>query len=218
MHARKFATGFFGVLWLVQPVWAEQESERIRQQIAQSGLSENIETISNYYSGIQQKLSGSIERAKPMDEQEMSRVQSTLQTLTSLNGRNSLATQMPDEPLPNRGTTVSGSLNRFDRDPFAITREMIDGSAQLEASLDFVPIEKPVFTVPSMTLRGLVRKPDGEMAALLEIEDLGVRVVREGDTIGLQSRGDEAAIRIKEVNALQVIVEAGKVGKVIVVR
>jgi hypothetical protein len=104
-----------------------------------------------------------------------------------------------------------------DRNPFAATGRMTgQGSYASRSGLDFTPSEQSG-GMPKMYLRGHLQGPDGKAMALLEIEGGGVYMVREKDTVGLQELGIEQAIRIKKITRLHVVVEAGSLGRLIIV-
>lgn len=105
------------------------------------------------------------------------------------------------------------------RNPFAPTGRIISsvknggGSA---ANLALQPIQK-ASSIPRMHLRGLVSDESGQ-AALLEIGGAGVYLVREGDTVGLYETGSNAVVRVREINRLNMVVEAGSLGQLFIVR
>ena len=115
-------------------------------------------------------------------------------------------------------------------------RRISTGNLGIEG-VQFVPAEAATLgrDLPNMRLRGLIRsamrkstdvfgvaagkKPaQSHKAALLEIEGAGVFVVREGDTVGLHDLGRSAVLKVIRVNELSVVVEAGSLGQVIIVR
>lgn len=115
------------------------------------------------------------------------------------------------------------AATELDRDPFAVSTTLQDAVTGPVA-----PRKKstgPVFTsstgpanIPKMFLRGQLTGKDGELVALVEIDKGGVHIVREGDTIGLQQLGLDSVIRVKEINRLQVVIESGSLGRLIIVR
>ena len=69
-----------------------------------------------------------------------------------------------------------------------------------------------------MKLRGIIRREGEKIAALLEIKGGGTHVVREEDTVGLNELGQDAVVRIKKINRLNLVVEVGSLGQVMIVR
>jgi hypothetical protein len=207
----------------------QQESDFI-QGIKDSSLGKNLEILDDYYQQLGKKLQNSDAGDTPQKtintKPRQSLKRDTPQKITRHD--KSMPTAPPgsvdnlfikakQKRTQTGGFQIKSNAKFRGRDPFAITEEMVRGDPSLYASLDFLVDEKPKFTVPAMTIKGLIMGEDGLYAAVLDIEGYGEKVVRKGDTIGLQGSGD-AAIRIKEITRLQIIVEAGKVGKVIVVR
>lgn len=115
----------------------------------------------------------------------------------------------------------SGDAGSEARDPFSWSRKLM-GQAERPAApgrfgTDFTPLEPQSGGLPKMHLRGHVQGADGRSVALLEIEGGGVHMVREKDTVGLHDLGFDSAIRIKKITRLQVTVEAGSLGRLIIV-
>lgn len=54
--------------------------------------------------------------------------------------------------------------------------------------------------LPKMKLKGLIRKPQGEVLALLDIAGIGIHIVRKGDTVSLGSSGTIKIITIKDLS------------------
>ncbi len=230
------------------PLFAETGQQRmeknksILQKIKESDLEVNLEVLDDYYEQLKGKtkvadmpatdtLKRVIKKTVVRDEvsEKGSQPIHTIKVNVDMEDKQSTRTTKRNAELDalfskakqkNKQAEIKSfqPSSRFSgRDPFSITEEMIKGDANLQASLDFLPNEQAKFTVPVMVMKGLVMAEDGQYMAVLDIEGYGIKVVRKGDTIGLQGSGD-AAIRIKEITRLQIIVEAGKIGKVIVVR
>ncbi|ABK98447.1 hypothetical protein Ppro_0817 [Pelobacter propionicus DSM 2379] len=116
-----------------------------------------------------------------------------------------------------RARSASGALQR---DPFSVTNRVRTQSERPPAFSPYGSEEGSVEqarTMPKMRLRGHLRGTDGRIAALLEIEGAGVYIVRERDTVGLHELGIDTAIRIKKINRLNMLVEAGSLGRMIIV-
>ena len=99
------------------------------------------------------------------------------------------------------------------RNPFALTDRLIRAANNGDFSL----MQKNSDEIPPMYLRGLIKGDDGDIVALLEIEK-AIHIVRAGDTVGLNDLGINTVIRIKKINRLNVIVETGTMGQLIIVR
>lgn len=122
--------------------------------------------------------------------------------------------------------------SRTERDPFALTPQTFLGVSKVEQAMEFVrrnqsstdtlvvPSSRRITAkdLPRMTLKGVADRGSGNLAALLKIEGIGVRVVRAGDTIGLQAVGKDTAIQVIKVDHHQIIVEAGDLKTAIVVQ
>lgn len=124
--------------------------------------------------------------------------------------------------LRNQFTTNSSAQNSVGfseqiRDPFAITPQMIDNeNFQVKRPVEFVPLTGNI-KLPKMNLRGVITNNDSNQAltALLEIEGLGVFVVREGDTVGLSTFGNgQDVILIESINRLSLVIRTGSYGGV----
>lgn len=119
----------------------------------------------------------------------------------------------PSGKVPDR----SGYLGES-RNPFAPTRQVATARrGGLPGELTLQPLQNAV-KLPKMRLRGVVNDGANQLAALLELEGIGVYVVREGDTVGLYEAGSNHVIQIQKINRLNLLVKAGSVGQIIVVR
>lgn len=101
------------------------------------------------------------------------------------------------------------------RDPFAVTGRLLQAASNDQSAL-FSPLPQ-AGKIPPMHLRGLIRDGDGGLAALLEINK-AIHIVRDGDTVGLHDLGINTVIRIRKINRLNIIVETGTLGQMIIVR
>jgi Tfp pilus assembly protein PilP len=73
--------------------------------------------------------------------------------------------------------------------------------------------------MPPLSLKGILKKSENEeMVALLKVGNKGVYLVRVGDTIGFREGVNDHVMRIKSIEHQSIIVEAGNLGQVIVVR
>ncbi|MET0089851.1 MAG: hypothetical protein ABW068_07485 [Candidatus Thiodiazotropha sp.] len=103
------------------------------------------------------------------------------------------------------------------RDPFAMTEALIRKSGTPGKELEFSPVNLKV-RIPKLSLKGVVNKGEGEMAALLDMAGYGTYVVREGDTLSLPDQGENSVIKIQRIDRLSLVVQVGLIGQVIVVR
>ncbi len=103
------------------------------------------------------------------------------------------------------------------RDPFSPTSRILQAASDGGGGVVFQPLQQKT-KIPRMYLRGLIEDVDGGVAAILEIEKGGVHIVREQDTIGLYEMGASSVIRVRKINRLNIVVEAGSLGQLIIVR
>lgn len=116
-------------------------------------------------------------------------------------------------------STESESSERYvtpvNRDPFAVTEVIRQSQKKGGAGIQFLPLSSSQ-GLPEMRLKGLVNKGSSQdMAALLEIEGMGVLVVREGDTVGLNAirrNQSNEVIQIESIKGLSLIVRYGVLG------
>jgi len=125
-------------------------------------------------------------------------------------------------PLRSQTSDMQGGIpfTTQGRDPFALTNKQM-AHAEKPPSFgasgsDWTPMELSG-KMPKMRLRGHIKEAGGKIAALLEIDGSGVYIVREKDTVGLQELGFDSALRIKKITRLHVLVEAGSLGRTIIV-
>lgn len=118
------------------------------------------------------------------------------------------------QPINTGNSLRSAAFTPAGRDPFAVTTAMLSNEGQqLKADIDFVPLQGNL-KIPNMRLKGIITgKGNKEMAALLEVDGLGVFVVREGDTVGLHGIGNgRDVIQIESISRLSLIVKSGSYG------
>jgi len=127
------------------------------------------------------------------------------------------------QPVP--AAQINPSSNAFIngvRDPFAITQEIAllsqenQSSPGAYANHDFKS-SGLAFTLPKLTMKGVVFKKQDPIA-LLEIGGNGVYMVRVGDEISFNPAMPKQVIKVKKISRLNVIVEVGTLGDLIVVR
>ncbi|OUS02447.1 hypothetical protein A9Q81_08680 [Gammaproteobacteria bacterium 42_54_T18] len=113
------------------------------------------------------------------------------------------------------------------RDPFSATKKIVDtgndgASSDDEGSAysgyDF---KSPGLAVklPKLSLKGVVYKQsESDPLALLDVAGHGVYMVRLEDEIGFNFSDPSQVIKIKKINRLNIVVEVGSLGDLIVVR
>lgn len=75
-------------------------------------------------------------------------------------------------------------------------------------------VAAPGAKTPAMVLKGLVNKK----LALLEIQGVGIYMVREGDSLSFNNNGENLVIKIDKIDSLSLNVKVGTLQEVIVVR
>jgi hypothetical protein len=110
------------------------------------------------------------------------------------------------------------------RNPFAVTEKLSRLAAQpsgkdspASSGPAFIP-QNQSLKLPKMRLRGRLKDESGDSVALLEIEGGGVYIVREGDDVGLHEFGNDSVLRIRKIDRLHVVVEAGTLKQLVIVR
>lgn len=104
-----------------------------------------------------------------------------------------------------------------DRDPFSPTPVILQAAKRYGSAGGFVPAQGPQ-SVPPLQLRGYLHSSDTTPGALLEVNGVGIYLVHVGDTISLQRQGGETVLKVREINKLNVLVEVGTLGHIVVVR
>lgn len=110
------------------------------------------------------------------------------------------------------------------RDPFTISDKMYQTSGAQGANRtrqEFVPFMSGG-GLPKMRVRGFVNNGPGKAMALLQIEgEDSVHLIREGDEIGLQHRGNgqpNSVLKVLKISASKVEVQTGGLRQVIIVQ
>lgn len=104
------------------------------------------------------------------------------------------------------------------RDPFAMTPELANAGAAPQTHLRFTPAPALDVKLPRMSLKGMIRGQEGDVAALLDIAGNGVHMVRVNDTISLHGIGRDVVVQVKAIDHLSLVIEVGSLGQVIIVR
>lgn len=124
---------------------------------------------------------------------------------------------MAEQTVYSGSSTNNSAYSRLGRDPFAVTSSMLRMESLADQDIQFTQIEDTV--VPKMWLRGMIDKNNNdETAALLEIDGIGMFVVREGDTIGLQQIGSQHVLHIEKITNLSLFVKAGVMEQRFIIR
>lgn len=120
------------------------------------------------------------------------------------------------------GNAQSRSNDQPQRDPFTTSDKMyselgMQSARKSNSYQGFVP-SYGAQNIPKMRLKGFVNKGTKNSVALLEIENAGVYMVKEGEEIGLQALGQNTVLKILKVDSNSVKVQSGQVNQVIIVR
>ncbi len=128
----------------------------------------------------------------------------------------------PDGMSENVVVSPAAPSNEVERNPFEPTSELVQVQASPPSvtGTRFVPRQQaaPAQQLPKMWLRGHLQDAREEIIALLEVEDAGVYIVREGDNVGLHALGVDSVLRVVQIDRLQVVVETGSLGKMVIIR
>lgn len=107
--------------------------------------------------------------------------------------REPFASRLPAESSP-------VSIQEKHRASVGVSKSVHRASGRALTSLEGVPV---------MSVKGYLEN-DGERAALLEVEEIGVFVVREGDKVGLQKMaGLGSVLNVLEINELNLTLSIG---------
>ena len=185
-------------------------------------IMKNMETIGEYFDSVNERLPISEKGPAPVPSQKENPANPAPASPQINNVQNNVnggrVLQAPSNAPTGVDPRQVGYYNG-QRDPFAVTTRLLDmrAAGQGRESLAFKPGRAgPDF--PSMKLRGIIRREGEKIAALLEIKGGGTHVVREEDTVGLNELGQDAVVRIKKINRLNLVVEVGSLGQVMIVR
>lgn len=131
--------------------------------------------------------------------------------------------QNPSTPPQNSYLTNVDPEAAFEnglRDPFSVTKKIIDLNEPDEESAANNPfVSTTTDNIPKLKLRGVImHNQDSSPLALLDIAGNGVHMVRVGDRIGFNATNPLQVLKIKQINRLNVIVEIGTLGDLVVVR
>jgi len=178
----------------------------------QKTMLENARTITDYYDNLREQLN--LEEPSPVDAAAAGDDVAPSGTPVPLAPVRPLATV---EVAPLNPDYRAGFRNGH-RDPFSPTDRLLQASlGGSGGGVQFQPLSQAA-KIPRMHLRGLIKDDNGGIAALLEIENSGIHIVREGDTVGLYEMGVNSVIQVRRINRLNLLVEAGSLGQIIIVR
>jgi Tfp pilus assembly protein PilP len=129
-------------------------------------------------------------------------------------------------PIANINPSSNAFVNGI-RDPFAVTQEIavLNQASQASqatqgpyASHNFRS-SNLAFNLPKLTMKGVVFKAQEKLPiALLEIGGIGVYMVRVGDEFSFNPAIPTQVIKVIKISRLNVVVEVGTLGDLIVVR
>lgn len=174
----------------------------------------NIDTLNNYYGEVQKRAR--LGSATNQANRSANFANSEANNRSTPRQKSAFVPDNTRYAAPISGANrQSAAYTPAGRDPFAVTSIMLDNETfTLKKEIDFTPLQGD-FKIPNMRLKGVITgsgKSDA-LTALLEIEGLGVFVVREGDTVGLQGVGNgRDVIQIESVNRLSLVVRTGSYG------
>ncbi|MFB0979695.1 MAG: hypothetical protein QMC62_02110 [Alteromonadaceae bacterium] len=128
---------------------------------------------------------------------------------------------------PPPAVNINPSSNAFVngiRDPFAVTQEiaLLSQAGQTSqggyAGHSFKS-SGLAFTLPKLTMKGVIFKSNEQLPiALLEIGGIGVYMVKVGDEFSFNPAMPTQVIKVIKISRLNVVVEVGTLGDLIVVR
>lgn len=148
-------------------------------------------------------------------------ISSVLAQSQPLSVENTQAAQ-PTNTLPSQPTAPASNSYQATiapaRDPFAMTPELANAGAAPQTHLRFTPAPALDVKLPRMSLKGMIRGQEGDVAALLDIAGNGVHMVRVNDTISLHGIGRDVVVQVKAIDHLSLVIEVGSLGQVIIVR
>ena len=176
-----------------------------------SSLEKNLKTLDNYYQKIREKSGGDTASGTAGATANNSDAPVKTSQASQKSGP-----QVFKQP----GRAPATSRSNYERDPFAYTdRIRLNDPVFGGVGVSYSP--KPINSqsvLPRMTMKGFLSGGEENSIGLLEIEGMGVQVVRKGDVVGLQQVGLDAVVRIIDMSSLGLIVETGSSGQAIVVR
>jgi hypothetical protein len=118
--------------------------------------------------------------------------------------------------------TGEGAFRDDLRDPFTATAEIIK-AANINNSDDSIKNtyfdSGAILKLPQLILRGIILASQAsEPLALLEVAGVGVHMVRIGDEISFNVNDPKQVIKVKAISRLNILVEVGSLGDLVIVR
>lgn len=132
-----------------------------------------------------------------------------LVVLSVLGAGSVLGQQVTREKAPEKATM---------RDPFAVSHQLQarSGSGGSNGATSYVAEGHP--KLPKMYMRGYLKVQGRNPVAILAVSGGSTRVVRAGDTVSLYEVGNRMVVQIKSISRQHIVVEAGTLGEMIIVR
>jgi len=106
------------------------------------------------------------------------------------------------------------------RDPFAVSAlmlQLVKGLNPTQAE-DFTSGGESRDKVPILRLSGFLTQEDDSKIALLTIDGSGTYLVREGDTLSLQSLDENTVLKIESIHQQSISISIGTLGQRVIVR
>ena len=106
------------------------------------------------------------------------------------------------------------------RDPFAVSalmRQLAKGLTETQTE-DFTATPEQQDKMPTLRLSGFLSQADNRKIALLSIGGSGTFMVREGDTLSVQTLGENTVLKIESISEQSVSISIGTLGQRIIVR
>lgn len=97
------------------------------------------------------------------------------------------------------------------RDPFALTTLMLQSGGSLQGG------EGVAGKLPALRLRGLAQRSGEPGLALIEVEGIGIYMLRIGEIVTIRSEQNPLTLRLKRIHSGSVEIESGA-GQQVVVR
>lgn len=103
------------------------------------------------------------------------------------------------------------------RDPFAVSHQLqsYNGASPNGSTATYSAAQ---LQLPKMFMRGYLKGSGSKPAALLQIEGGTTQLVRAGDTVSLYEVGNQMVVQIKSISRQHLVVEAGSLGEMIIIR
>ncbi len=197
------------------PLILQASSIAMAESNAVADLSKQLPDLINMIQERQQHL----KRALNRDNTNYQTYDNEKDHVPSYNTSTPSQTSTPDNNLLDQ--VSKNAFSNGLRDPFTVTPKI----AKLNNSYNNGDVDASFITssaidqVPKLKLRGVImHDQDSSPLALLDIAGDGVHMVRVGDRISFNAANPLQVLEIKQINRLNVIVEIGTLGDLVVVR